>query len=402
MTRLSVSTLHHAYGPQPVLRGLSLEVPPGAVTAILGASGSGKTTLLRVIAGFERARNGIVRLGETTVDDGRQFVPPHRRRIGYVPQDGALFPHLSVLANIGFGLPRRGRAARARVLADLVGLADLVRRRPHELSGGQQRRVALARALAIRPDLVLLDEPFASLDAALRGSVRTDVLCVLRAAGTTTVLVTHDQDEAFDAADTVAVLRDGDIAQHATPRELYTQPADCELARMIGHANLIPTDIDGDHVTTPLGRHRIRGAGPAGNGTGVSSTGLSSTGLSSTGVSGTGLSGTGVSGTGVSGAGVRGAGVSGAAVVLLRPEQLRVHCRPDGPGLRGRVQESRYHGHDTLVSIRPDEPCGTPVLVARTNGSHDLAPGAPVTVTSRGAVTVYPLRAPGGQPALTG
>ncbi|HKB31078.1 MAG TPA: ATP-binding cassette domain-containing protein, partial [Streptosporangiaceae bacterium] len=156
MTRLSVSTLHHAYGPQPVLRGLSLEVPPGAVTAILGASGSGKTTLLRVIAGFERARNGIVRLGETTVDDGRQFVPPHRRRIGYVPQDGALFPHLSVLANIGFGLPRRGRAARARVLADLVGLADLVRRRPHELSGGQQRRVALARALAIRPDLVLL------------------------------------------------------------------------------------------------------------------------------------------------------------------------------------------------------------------------------------------------------
>ena len=204
-------------------------------------------------------------------------------------KDGALFPHLSVQANIGFGMPRRGRAAKARLLAELVGLADLVKRRPHELSGGQQRRVALARALAIKPDLVLLDEPFASLDAALRGSVRTDVFRVLRAAGTTTVLVTHDQDEAFDAADTVAVLRDGAIAQHATPRELYTEPADCDLARMIGHANLIPTDIEGDHATSPLGRHPIRGAG------------------------------------------IR--VTTGAAVILLRPEQLDVRCRNGGPGL---------------------------------------------------------------------
>jgi len=359
MTQLSVSRLHHGYGSHLVLRGLTLEVKPGQVTAILGASGSGKTTLLRVIAGFERACQGIVRLGDATVDDGRRFVPPEKRRIGYVPQDGALFPHLSVQANIGFGLPRRGRAAKARLLAELVGLADLVKRRPHELSGGQQRRVALARALAIKPDLVLLDEPFASLDAALRGSVRTDVFRVLRAAGTTTVLVTHDQDEALDVADTVAVLRDGAIAQHATPRELYTEPADCELARMIGHANLIPTDIEGDHATSPLGRHPIRGAG------------------------------------------IR--VTTGAAVILLRPEQLDVRCRNGGPGLRGRVEENIYHGHDTLVSIRPDEPCGAPVLLARTNGGHDLAPGTPVTVTSRGAVTVYPLRPlRDDQPALTG
>jgi iron(III) transport system ATP-binding protein len=131
MTQLSVSRLHHGYGSHPVLRGLTLEVKPGHVTAILGASGSGKTTLLRVIAGFERACQGIVRLGDATVDDGRRFVPPEKRRIGYVPQDGALFPHLSVQANIGFGLPRRGRATNARVLAELVGLADLVKRRPH-------------------------------------------------------------------------------------------------------------------------------------------------------------------------------------------------------------------------------------------------------------------------------
>ena len=347
MTALSASALCHSYGAGPVLRGLSLDIEPGTVTAILGASGSGKTTLLRVIAGFERPDRGVVRIGGATVDDGRRFVPPHKRRIGYVPQDGALFPHLNVQANIGFGLRRRGRAARARVLAELVGLADLAKRRPHELSGGQQRRVALARALAIQPDLVLLDEPFASLDAALRGSVRTDVLRVLRAAGTTTVLVTHDQDEALDAADTVAVLRDGTIAQHATPRELYTEPADCELARVIGHANLIPTDIDGDHATSPLGRHPVRRAA---------------------------------------------ASVSvGPAVILLRPEQLNVRCRHDGPGLKGRVQETSYHGYDTLVSIRPEEPCGAPVLLARTASNHELSPGTPVTVTSRGAVTAYPL-----------
>ncbi len=346
MTLLSVRALHHGYGSQPVLRDLSLEIQPGAVTAILGASGSGKTTLLRVIAGFERARAGTVRLGDVTVDDGRGFVPPERRRIGYVPQDGAPFPHLSVQANVGFGLPRRGRAASARALAELVGLTGLLRRRPHELSGGQQRRVALARALAIKPALVLLDEPFASLDAASRGIVRADVLRVLRAAGTTTVLVTHDQDEAFDAADTVAVLRAGAIAQHATPRELYTEPADCELARMIGHANLIRTSVDGGHAMTALGRHPVRGAGAR--------------------------------------------AATGAVVILLRPEQLDVRRRHDGPGLRGRVQRSTYHGHHTLVRIRPEEPCGAPVLLARTNGSHELPAGTPVTVTSRGAVTAYP------------
>ncbi len=360
MTALSVSALHHTYGAQPVLRGLTLNVEPGAVTAILGASGSGKTTLLRVIAGFERAKKGVVRLSGATVDDGRRFVPPEGRRIGYVPQDGALFPHLTVQANIGFGLPRRGRAAHAHVLAELVGLGGLARRHPHELSGGQQRRVALARALAIRPDVVLLDEPFSSLDAALRDSVRTDVLSVLRTAGTTAILVTHDQGEALAAADTVAVLRDGAIAQHATPRELYTEPADPDLARMIGDANLIPAEIDGDHATSRLGRHPVRGVRPGG-GTATAST--------------------------------------GRAIILLRPEQLEVGCHHGpgrtgpgraSPGLTGHVLHSRYHGHGTLVGIRPDEPWGAPVLVARAAGHLDLRPGTSVTVTSHGPVTAYP------------
>src|SRR6516165_12131357 len=166
MTQLVVSGLHKAFGDHPVLTGVDLEVPAGSLTAILGPSGSGKTTLLRVLAGFERADAGTVTIGGAVVDGPGVHLPPERRRIGYVPQEGSLFPHLTVAGNIGFGLPaRRRRGGTVEALLETVGLAGSGRRYPHQLSGGQQQRVALARALAIEPAVVLLDEPFGSLDA---------------------------------------------------------------------------------------------------------------------------------------------------------------------------------------------------------------------------------------------
>ena len=235
MRDLTVHGVEKSFAGQHVLRGVELVVPHGSFTAILGASGSGKTTLLRVVAGFERPDAGEVRLGDEVVDDsGHRFVASEHRRIGYVPQEGALFPHLSVGRNVGFGLARRGnRRERIDELLELVGLSGYRRRYPHQLSGGQQQRVALARALAIEPEIVLLDEPFSSLDAALRASVRNDVLAVLQRAGTTSILVTHDQDEALSMADQVAVLRHGVIAQLDTPSGLYGVPGDAELARFL-------------------------------------------------------------------------------------------------------------------------------------------------------------------------
>ncbi len=227
MRDVTVTGLDKAFGAQPVLAGLDLEVPAGSLTAILGPSGSGKTTLLRLLAGFERADAGTIGIGGVLVDGPGVHLPPERRRIGYVPQEGSLFPHLTVAGNVGFGLPARQHGARQRrggkveALLETVGLAGFGLRYPHQLSGGQQQRVALARALAIEPAVVLLDEPFASLDAHLRASVRADVQEIFRRAGTTAVLVTHDQDEALSVADRVAALRDGRIAQCAPPEDLY-------------------------------------------------------------------------------------------------------------------------------------------------------------------------------------
>jgi iron(III) transport system ATP-binding protein len=253
MTQLAVAGLAKAFGRHQVLSGLDLDVPAGSLTAILGPSGSGKTTLLRVLAGFERADAGTVRIGPALADGPGTFLPPERRRIGYVPQEGSLFPHLTVAANVGFGLPRRGRAQRSAQLLEAVGLTSFAQHYPHQLSGGQQQRVALARALAIEPEIVLLDEPFAALDAHLRASVRADVQRLLKVAGTTTVLVTHDQDEALSTADRVAVLRQGRIAQCAAPEELYRRPVDADLAAFIGDANLIPGMLNGLSVDTALG-----------------------------------------------------------------------------------------------------------------------------------------------------
>jgi iron(III) transport system ATP-binding protein len=192
MRSLEVVDLHKSYSSQAVLKGLDLVVPAGTFTSILGPSGSGKTTLLRVIAGFERADRGCVRLAGELVDDGKQFVPADRRKIGYVPQEGSLFPHLSVRQNVGFGLARRERrGARVEELLSMVGLAGLSARYPHQLSGGQQQRVAVARALVVEPAVLLADEFTAELDADWRGHVLNLVLGVARRGGVV-VIATHD------------------------------------------------------------------------------------------------------------------------------------------------------------------------------------------------------------------
>jgi iron(III) transport system ATP-binding protein len=357
MTQLAVNGLHKAFGSVPVLNGLDLSVPAGSLTAILGPSGSGKTTLLRVLAGFERADAGTVAIGGTMADGPGVHLAPERRRIGYVPQEGSLFPHLTVAGNVGFGIPARLRRGATAELLESVGLAGLARRYPHQLSGGQQQRVALARALAIRPAVVLLDEPFASLDAHLRASVRADVQRLLRDAGITAVLVTHDQDEALSVADRVAVLRDGKIAQCAAPQDLYACPADADLARFIGDANLIDGKLADGQVDTVFGRLPVLPGGPAGHQPG-------------------------------------GAGVPspGPVTVLIRPEQLEL--RPPGPGapgsVSGQVIAYGFHGHDAVVQVRPDNDSGIPVIVVRTLGGERLAPGSPVTLRARGPVITWP------------
>jgi len=353
---LSITGVTKAFGGPSVLSGVDLEVPEGSFTAILGASGSGKTTLLRIIAGFERPDAGQVRLGAEVVDDAvHRFVPCERRRIGYVPQEGALFPHLSVGRNVAFGLARQERrSGRVGELLELVGLAGLARRYPHQLSGGQQQRVALARALASGPEIVLLDEPFSSLDASLRASVRADVHGALRLAGATAILVTHDQDEALSMADQVAILRGGVIAQINTPATLYKAPRDAELAQFLGAANLVEGTVSGGRVTTALGLLTIAGDGAQGNERGNGS----------------------------------GTGSDQRVSVMVRPEQL-VLGDVDASALPSIVRSYEYFGHDAVVRVQPDNG-GLPELVVRISGGNPLAPGTRVGLTVHGDVVVWP------------
>lgn len=239
MSELRVQGLRKTFDDHPVLHGVDLAVSSGTLFALLGPSGSGKTTLLRLLCGFERADAGSIDIDGRRMDGPGAFVPSEHRRIGYVPQEGALFPHLSVAQNIVFGLPRAQRRTHHRVaeLLELVGLPlDYARRAPQQLSGGQQQRVALARALAPSPGLILLDEPFSSLDAALRIETREAVARALAETGTTAVLVTHDQVEALSLGRQIAVLLNGKLVQSASAHDIYRRPATRELAEFIGDA----------------------------------------------------------------------------------------------------------------------------------------------------------------------
>jgi len=268
MIALEIRHVEKSFGPARVLRGIDCTVEHGEIVSLLGRSGCGKTTLLRLIAGFDRPDAGRISLAGRTAADALRFVPAEKRNIGYVPQEGALFPHLNVYDNIAFGLHKGpGRAAAVESMLELTDISDLRSLWPHQLSGGQQQRVALARALAPAPRLVLLDEPFNALDANLRSSICLDVMTLLRRVDATALLVTHDQNEAFVCSDRVAIMRGGRIVQMAPPVQLYRQPVDLETAAMVGDVVLLEGCIGADGIQTELGlipcaNHLNRPAGP--------------------------------------------------------------------------------------------------------------------------------------------
>ena len=330
---VTVRGLAKSFGDRRVLADVDLDVAPGAVTAILGPSGCGKTTLLRIIAGFADPDAGTVTVGGLPVDR----IPAHRRRIGLLPQEGALFPYLSVGDNVAFGLARDVRRERVAHWLDVVGLPGYADARPHELSGGQQQRVALARALAPQPRVVLLDEPFTALDAGLRVRVREDIAAILRTTGTTAVLVTHDQSEALSLADSVALLMDGAVAQHAAPARLYAEPATLAAARFIGATVELDGQRAGDSVTCALGRVAATGPAP-----------------------------------------------DGPVVVVLRPEQFTLAA----DGADAVVRSAHYYGADTALRVTLAEGSA---LDLRVPGDASPAAGDAVTVGVRGRALTYPV-----------
>ncbi|MQS08255.1 ABC transporter ATP-binding protein [Streptomyces alkaliphilus] len=369
MNDLSVRGLVKSHGSDgPVLRGLDLEAGAGDLVAVLGPSGCGKTTLLRVIAGFLRADAGTVTVGGRVLTGPGTHVPPERRAVGIVAQEGALFPHLDVARNVAFGLTGLSRAARRKRVAEmleLVGLADHGRRMPHELSGGQQQRVSLARALAPRPALVLLDEPFNALDSSLRTGLRADVRAALRAGGATALLVTHDQQEALSVADSVAVVRDGRVVQQDDPRRLYHHPVDARVARFVGDAVVLPGAVERDAgglAATPLGAVPLPRDG-AGGATEAAESGTPVT-------------------------------------VLLRPEQLLLRPPGTAGAVGGTVEDVHFYGHDAVVTVRvaglerPVEVRHAGVVEVRPGDPTDLEVIGPALLCTR-EVAPTPAPAPG-------
>src|SRR5919109_1122168 len=292
--------------PLPAVDHLSLELEKGEILALLGPSGCGKTTTLRLIAGFERPDTGVVEIGGRVMAEGRMCVPPEQRGVGVVFQEYTLFPHLTVEENVLFGLRHlatQERTQRLREMLEMVGLCAFARRYPHELSGGQQRRVALARALAPRPAVLLLDEPFSNLDADLRTHMLHEVYAILRNLETTAVFVTHDHEEAFMVADRVGVLNGGRLEQLSCPEEIYHRPATRFVARFVGQAKFLPgrvvrTGIETDIGTFPNSLNLPEGA---------------------------------------------------AVEVMIRPHQLEL--RPDAAG-NGLVISRRFRGADALVVVQ--------------------------------------------------
>jgi iron(III) transport system ATP-binding protein len=333
-----VHRVSKSFGAARAVYRADLCVGRGEFVALLGPSGCGKTTLLRLIAGFELPDEGEVGLEGTTVADRRTWVAPERRRVGIVFQDYALFPHLTVAQNVTFGVRGRDRPRRLREVLELVGLTGHERRYPHELSGGQQQRVALARALAPQPSIVLLDEPWSNIDPLLRGSMRDELAAILRTAGVTTILVTHDREEAFSIADRIALMVGGSIVQSGAPEDVYFNPVNRWAAEFAGAGNLVPGLVEGDLVETPLGRFRVASANPG-----------------------------------------------GAVRALIRPELLEL--RPDPVG-SAEVVGREFRGHDVFYRLRIGD---GPLLLSQRPSTEAVSLGARVSVhTHERCVPVFP------------
>ncbi len=309
MSSLDISHLEVSFGRKKVIDDLSLSLREGEIAALLGPSGCGKTTLLRSIAGLIQPSSGTIRFGTQLVGLSSVVLPPHRRGIGYVPQQGALFPHLTVAKNIAFGLDKKVYTQEEinQIVAEMLELISMTGyedRQPSEISGGQQTRVALARALAVKPKMVLLDEPFSALDAQLRGELRSDVVALLRAAGTTAILVTHDREEALVSADRVVLMRDGKIAQHGTPEDVYEKPASASIAISTGDA-LVLEGVRYSDGSTSYALHPIENGGRDGQ----------------------------------------------LGDVVIRPEELHLSKTPIGNSIEGTISKVDYYGHDAVLEV---------------------------------------------------
>jgi iron(III) transport system ATP-binding protein len=333
---VSISGLAKRYGDVRAVDNVDLGIEAGHTFALLGPSGCGKTTLLRLLAGFERSDAGTIRVGEREVESPRVHMPPEKRRIGMVFQDYALFPHMSVAGNVSFGLNGSTSKGRVGELLEIVGLAGLGARMPHELSGGQQQRVALARSLAAEPDLVLLDEPFSNLDPGLRARLRLEVRGILEQLGMTAVFVTHDQEEALSIAERLAIMMDGRILQSGRPEEVYATPTSRDVAEFLGDANFLPGECRGGEVECELGRRTAS------------------------------------------------ASAEGAVDVMVRPECLTLSGED---GIPVEVVSSEYFGHDQLVTVQL--PSGAFVKVRLLPG-RILDPGQKAGLRLNGDVTVFP------------
>ncbi|SMY07817.1 ABC transporter ATP-binding protein [Flavimaricola marinus] len=253
--RLEIRQISRSFDGRRVVDDVSLSIQPGQVTCLLGPSGCGKSTTLRIIAGVERQDSGEVLVDGQLISDGVHAVPPEGRGIGLMFQDFALFPHLSVMGNVAFGLSDKSKArARVEELLARVGMSRHIDRFPHELSGGEQQRVALARALAPRPHIMLMDEPFSGLDDRLRDDIRDETLAVLKAEETAVLLVTHEPGEAMRMADEIALMRDGRIVQRGAPYHIYNAPADRAAAAFFSDINVIPGKVQGALTETPFGQ----------------------------------------------------------------------------------------------------------------------------------------------------
>ena len=260
---LTVESITKRFADTPVVKDVSFTVYPGEIFALLGPSGCGKTTTLRIIAGFERADAGSISMAERSLANDSVYVPPESRGIGFVFQDYALFPHKNVLDNVAFGLrkaPKKTRRERALEVLNMVGMSDLQGRLPHHLSGGEQQRVALARSIIARPKLLLLDEPFSSLDPGLRQTTRDEVRALLKAEGISAVLVTHAQEEALSFAERLAVMKDGTVEQIGTPEVVYRQPETAYVADFLGQTNFVNAYVKDGVAETPFGRVEVEGA----------------------------------------------------------------------------------------------------------------------------------------------